>query len=230
MGYLFLLKMNKDITISLSYFNDEEYISTHLEYWKEYKDLVKFQIIDDCSSTPLIESIDIEILKELNIKVYRVLDSLNWNIPGVRNLGTTVCDTNWILLCDMDQYFYKQDIEQMYKHIVNVDKIFFSFSRVNKTQTAGTMLIKKKDYWLAGGCDEDFTGNYGWNDPYLRNRFNLVGVKEKVLNDIVCKEQFADSKLSRKGNFINKRKFEKKIKSDEVNLNNILRFKWKNDF
>ena len=39
----------KNITISLSYYNDFEYLETHLINWKNYNEKIKFQIIDDGS-------------------------------------------------------------------------------------------------------------------------------------------------------------------------------------
>lgn len=222
--------MNKKITLSLSYYNDIEYLDKHFSEWVNYKDLINFQIIDDCSEVPLINLVDDVILKELGIKIYRVLDDIKWNIPGVRNLGAAVCNTDWILICDMDQYFFRKDIETMYKFTdLGSKNEFYSFARKDKTQTAGTMLISLDNYWKVGGYDEDLIGNYGWNDPLFRKKLEHSKINEKIISDIICKEQFADCKLDRKGNNKNKKKFKKKVKNLNLISSNILRFNWKRE-
>lgn len=222
--------MNKKITLSLSYFNDINYLHKHLNEWVKYKDLINFQIIDDCSEIPLVNLIDKNTLTALDIKIFRILDDLKWNIPGVRNLGSAVCDTEWILICDMDQYFFRDDIEIMYKFINKENNnYFYSFARNGKTQTAGTMLISLENYWKVGGYEEDFTGNYGWNDPFFRFKLNSFNIPEKIISEIICKEQFADCTLDRSGNKKNKKKYDKKVSNKLLNTTNILRFNWKRE-
>ena len=53
------------------------------------------------------------------------------------------------------------------------------------------MLVRKVDYWLAGGCDEDFVGHYGQTDPHFRYRvdkhpaLNLVETHKLMKKDHV---------------------------------------------
>ena len=219
----------KKITLSLSYFNDFKYLHQHLENWKDYSNLVKFQIIDDCSSEKLIDKIDKTLVNSLDISIYRVRDDIKWNIPGVRNLGATVCSTEWILFCDMDQYFLKSDILKLDQRISNpnFDKNkFYSFSRIGLEKTAGTMLISKDSFWKSGGYDEDMIGNYGYNDPLLRKQLESVNIKEETFEDIFCQQFAADCVLDRSGLNKNKKKMHKKIKRLPKKSINILNFNW----
>ena len=46
----------------------------------------------------------------------------------------------------------------------------------------GVMMIRKESYWLAGGCDEDFVGQYGQTDPHFRWRASNTGYPTKLLH------------------------------------------------
>ncbi|MDC3392650.1 glycosyltransferase family 2 protein [Acidimicrobiia bacterium] len=219
----------KKITLSLSYFNDFKHLNKHFENWKDYSSLVKFQIIDDCSSERLVDKIDKSIVNSLDISIYRVIHDIKWNIPGVRNLGAAVCATEWILFCDMDQYFLKKDFLKLNKKIntPNFDKNkFYSFSRFGLEKTAGTMLISKDSFWKSGGYDEDMVGNYGYNDPLLRKQLESVNIEEETFKDIFCQQFEADCTLDRDGLNKNKRKMYKKIKRLPKKNLNILNFDW----
>ena len=99
--------MNKTITISLSYYNqDKKTLVRHIESWKEFpveiREKFSFFIIDDCSKIPahdLLKDIDV---KGLDLHMYRVKEDLYCNIAGVRNLGAKECKTPYMMIIDMD--------------------------------------------------------------------------------------------------------------------------------
>jgi Glycosyl transferase family 2 len=181
----------------------------HLNLWRQYP-YVKNQIIDDGSKTPPIA----------DVPVYRILTDIPWNIPGARNLGAAVCLTEWILFCDTDQTFTKKSIDQILATKLEKGK-FYSFHRHNRPRTAGTMLVNREDYWRVGGCEEDFAGKYGYNDPYLRHLFHRAGVHEVTL-PILCDQHFADCQLVRKPD--NEDLYYHKMKHGRSH--GVLRFPW----
>ena len=88
------------------------------------------------------------------------------------------------------------------------------------------MLLSTKDWWAAGGYDEDMAGNYGHNDPLFRRQLKKSGLKE-VTPEIYCEEISADCKLNRKSK--NKSKYHQKIKELPRQNWNCLRFNWKHE-
>ncbi|VEU34093.1 unnamed protein product [Pseudo-nitzschia multistriata] len=57
--------------------------------------------------------------------------------------------------------------------------VYANFQRIgrkgklkNKYPHPAVMLTTTDSYWAAGGCDEDFVGNYGWTDPHFFYRAN----------------------------------------------------------
>ena len=219
----------KKITLSLSYYNDYQHLNKHFEQWIKYKDLVKFQIIDDGSEEDLAFKLQNTNLSMIDLSIYRINKDIKWNIPGVRNLGATICETEWILFCDMDQFFLPVDMNKIDKFIRNdnVDSNkFYSFSRIDRGKTMGTMLLTKRNFWKCGGYDEDLIGNYGYNDPLLRKQLESVGISEHTFDDIFCQQFNADCKLERNGIKKNKKKMERKIKKLPRKNLNILNFQW----
>jgi hypothetical protein len=228
--------MSKKMTISLLYYNDQDHIGRHLEAWKQYDDLVKFQVIDDGSKIPAKSFLKDTVFPDLDSSLYRIQDDIPWNIPGARNLSATVCDTEYILICDMDQVFDREAVLKMQSLIaVEGKKWYFSFKRFSKDdtlkrkckrKTCGTMLLSIKSWWAASGYDEDMAWSYGHNDPLFRKQLTKIGMKE-VTPEIYCEEFSADCKLNRKSD--NRTKYHQKIKNLPRADWNCLRFNWKHE-
>lgn len=216
------------ITISLGYYNDKDHLQNQIDEFKKYPSDVKVQIIDDGSKvSPIIDLLD-KIPNE--IEIFRIEEDILWNIPGSRNLSATVATTPWILILDMDQIITVSNLEKILELPLKNYKEFYTFNRKlgDKTKfTAGTMLVSRKLWWECGGYDEDFVGNYGYNDPFFKFKMKQIGAEEKQLKDIWCKQIQADCILSRNTMDINKKLYEEKIKSNLKTSNKILRFSWK---
>lgn len=228
---------SKDITISLLYYNDEKNINNHLEKWETYSDLVKFQIIDDGSKEPAKNILKNSCFKELeDARLFRIEEDIPWNIPGARNLSATVCNTPFMLICDMDQVFDRSAILRMLAlATLEKEKYFYSFKRFSedialkrkcKRKTCGTMLVSIESWWRAGGYDEDMSGEYGHNDPLFRRQLKSIGMKE-LTPQIYCQEIQADCQLNRKSD--NKTKYHKKTKQLPRKKWDCLRFSWSHE-
>ncbi|WP_045213325.1 FkbM family methyltransferase [Desulfonatronovibrio magnus] len=217
----------KKITISLSYYNDAEHIEKHINKWSEYADLVKFQILDDGSNVPAEDILKNFDLSRLDMRLFRVEEDIPWNIPGIRNLGATVCSTPWMLICDMDQTFERSEIEKMCSLPDKGSGYYYSFARQDNISTRGTMLVSIEDYWKVGGYDEDMVGNYGYNDPLFRYQLNHSGIREITCKDILCTQHTADCDLDRSTKEVNAQKMAQKITELPRQNWDVLRFKWK---
>ena len=180
----------KKITINLSYYNQSETLKTHVLEWKSWNTEIRnqfhFCIVDDCSkikATDILSNID---LSSLSISIYRVKEDLVCNIAGVRNLSAQQCNTEWMMILDMDT-LVSQDLAESMIHLVDTTKkdvVCFKFNRDlpggKEKPHPAVCLIKKKDYWKIGGCEEDLVGNYGYTDPLFWHRGRrIVDVKLK---------------------------------------------------
>lgn len=227
----------KQITILLSYYNQTSALQKHIQVWQSYpkniKDMIQFQIIDDCSHQPAKQVLDKLDLTSLNIELYRVLDNLYCNIAGVRNLGAREAKTEWILILDMDTIVTPTMASQLLQIIHNKHKIAFKFNRKvinnpkhpknNQIHPAVT-LIKKEDYWNIGGCEEDLVGHYGQTDPSFwykaRNKITVMQCNNIYLNYLV--EGEADINRDTKHNI---KLVQKKMKTNSWSKDYV-RFRW----
>lgn len=165
----------KRITINLSYYNQNKVLKDHIYLWKSYSSETKkqfsFCVVDDCSKTPADEVLSGIDLSDLDINIYRVTEDLYCNIAGVRNLAATVCETDWMVILDMDTMISEELAAQML-NLTNAESgNCFKFNRridnhIKNNQThPAVCLLRKDDYWNVGGCEEDLVGHYGFTDP-----------------------------------------------------------------
>ena len=169
----------KRVTFLLSYYNQADVLRRHVLQWKAYpralKDQIVFCIIDDGSRAAAKNTIDSLDVTDLDLRLYRVLVDLYCNIAGVRNLGCREADTPWVLILDMDtlvpekaaQDILAQARKGKRRHAYRFNRAVLdnpSHKLHGKTHPA-VCLIRKKDYWHVGGCEEDLVGHYGYTDP-----------------------------------------------------------------
>lgn len=184
------------ITVSLSFYEDGYFLKNQLCEFLRYPNNIDIQIIDDCSLKDPIEN----YLKMIPSKysIYKIHDDIKWNIPGVRNLACMVASNPWIIHLDMDQIMPTETIKKLNSLKLNKNN-FYVFNRklknYNKYST-GTILMHRNTFWKCGGYDEDFSGIYGHNDPFLKEKLKLIGVKEKKLNDYWLKDFSEDASCS----------------------------------
>jgi len=228
----------KRLTVNLSFYNQSETLIKHIHKWKAFPDNVKekvsFFIIDDCSKTPAEEVVKDMDVSGLDISIYRVEEDLYCNIAGARNLGAKECRTEWMLILDMDTLVSSETVVQMLNKAEDSGQgLAYRFNR--RVEDAGhekhhvvhpaVCLIRKEDYWRAGGCDEDFVGNYGFTDPSFWHRSkDLIRVEEcrDIYLDYLPEGQ-ADINRDRKKNG---KLFRSKKKSGAWSTDYI-RFRWK---
>lgn len=149
-------------TVVYTYFGQRERIPQIIEQ------NLKTIIVDDCSPEPL-GPID-------GIKVVRIIDDIRWNQPGARNLGFHLCD-GWVICADIDHLVTKENIKQLEKVELNKGSIYY-LGRED-TDSVNIYVIHKDDFEYVGGYDEDFSGNYGYDDIHFLKKCNsLLHVRE----------------------------------------------------
>jgi hypothetical protein len=171
------------ITVLYTYFGQRERIQGIINQG------LKTVIIDDCSKEPL-GPVD-------GISVARITDDIKWNQPGARNLGFHICE-GWILCADIDHLVTKENMEQLVN--TNLRKGCIYYLGREDTNSVNIYLIHKDDFEKIGGYDEDFCGNYGYDDIHFYNKcikllevHELRHIKAKVYAEESSSEGVRDS-------------------------------------
>lgn len=163
--------MHKSLSFIIPvYMNNGEQLAHMLYHYNsfpvELKESINIVLIDDCSPV----SIEIPDDINLNIQIYSILDDIPWNIPGARNLGVLVAETENIILLDVDHHLSIDATDAMLKANLR-EKEIWKFKRFKKGENINphpvTYFMKKRLYLKLSGCDEDMSGNYG-SDSHLR--------------------------------------------------------------
>jgi len=229
----------RELTFVLSYYNQQEVLRRHIEFWKTYpkeiKDKLSFFIVDDCSKKSANEVLKNEIdMEDLDIHLFRVKEDLFCNIAGVRNLGFQEMHTEWGLLLDMDT-LVDNDMAQTLFFLMKLEKphTAYKFNRKvpgnpqhekNGQFHPAITLIRKTDFWYIGGCEEDLVGHYGFTDPIFWyravNKVNVAFCRGVYLTY----ESEGECEINRDISH-NKKLFEKKIKDNSWSTD-FIRFNW----
>ena len=241
------------ISYVLTYFNNPDMMKVHLATWHTYpielRRKIQFIVVDDCSKVPLyIENAN------LDLKVLRIKDDITWNLPGARNLGAHVCDTDWFLMADTDMLLTAENAERLLelsredpKQIWNI-KHNDAWLKEKTGHSANMMFLTKELFWKCWGYDEDFSGSYGGQEGHLRSKlFREGGVRNldhnvvlinfgedntpRIVADAICSTPYmkTDEGLTRARNISNNLYFnnaEVGPMRRKLWNKNVLRFKW----
>ncbi|ANW96824.1 hypothetical protein AXE80_11270 [Wenyingzhuangia fucanilytica] len=158
-------------------FDLENKIDLYSEYDKQVLNKIHFIFIDDCSPIPL------EIKnKNINYTLVRITDDIMWNQGGARNLGVTLASSPKLILTDLDITFS----ENILKDLINkrIPNELYTFKRVFKGDKIkphpNTFFCSKHTYYKSLGVDEEFCGNYGYEDIYFTELQKFLKTKTKV--------------------------------------------------
>ena len=168
----------KQITINLSFYNQDKVLVKQINEWKSWskdvRDQFSFCIVDDCSKVSAKEVLKDVDLSDLNLSIYRVKrKDLYCNIAGVRNLSARECKTEWMVILDMDTFVSEELAKGMLSLLTPSKGRAFKFNRrvsdpshpKNGQPHPSVCLLRVEDYWNVGGCEEDLVGSYGMTDP-----------------------------------------------------------------
>tara|TARA_Y100000739_G_C20608624_1_gene467159 strand:+ start:1215 stop:1913 length:699 start_codon:yes stop_codon:yes gene_type:complete len=227
----------KKITVNLSFFNQDKILRRHVNGWITWpKDILKyysFCIVDDCSinnANKVLEDMD---LSNIDLSIYRVKEDLFCNIAGVRNLSAYRCKTEWMFMLDMDTLITPNLAKSSIGLSETKSNICYKFNRKvpfnifhkkNGKEHPAVCLIRKKDYWRVGGCEEDLVGNYGQTDPifWYRSKDKLeIEYQKNMFLEYIPQ---GSSKIKRDKSY-NKELFNQK-KINNSWSNDFVRFNW----
>jgi hypothetical protein len=195
------------MTVLYTYFGQKERIPQIVEQG------INTMIVDDCSKEPLgpIEG----------IQVLRITDDIKWNQPGARNLGFQELN-GWVVCLDIDHLLTKDIYDKLISLQKEVGTVYY-LGREDIKKSYNVYLMHKNDFEKIGGYDEDFCGNYGYDDIHFYQkcvRFLNVVVISDLKVKVYAKESSSD--LERDSN-INSKLYSKKENLEETKR---IRFKW----
>ena len=173
-------------------YNAQAGIDHHLRLWQQYHPALlaqlEFIVVDDCSDPPL--TVDRGPLK---LRLLRVADDIDWNMPGCRNLGAMQARSDWLLFFDIDNVTSEANIARMVEATPRLDRQrLHVFARQHDGAKVephiNTFMISRWGYFRAGGYDEDFAGHYGFEDVLFRSLWRKHVGHEVLLPDIVFEQ------------------------------------------
>ncbi len=155
----------------------EKLLNIYKEYDRSVLNRIHFIFVDDCSPIP----VEIKI-KEINFTLAKVLDDIKWNQGGARNLGVHLSKTSKLILTDLDHIFS----EKIFKDLLlkKVPSEIYRFRRKDKNGEKvrihlNTFFCSKATFFKSLGVDEEFCGNYGYEDVYFEKIQKFFGTRFK---------------------------------------------------
>jgi hypothetical protein len=191
-----------DLTLITHVYNAQAPIDRQLALWRQFSPellaRLQFLVIDDHSDTPL--TVD---KGSLDLRLVRVGDDIDWNMPGCRNLAATLAETPWMLFFDVDNVASEASLQKIVGALPRLDRNRLHVFRrtengVDVEPHINSFLITRQGFFKAGGYDEDFSGHYGFEDVLFRMMWRKHVGTEVLLTDIAFEQiAFRTSGLDR---------------------------------
>jgi predicted glycosyltransferase involved in capsule biosynthesis len=173
----------------------------------------------------------------LNLKHYRIESPINWNQAGSRNLGVMMSTNPWLLLFDVDQFLIENAFSGLLNSLHNLETSTIYYFKVDNfidsnlnqplTVHPNSFLAQSQRFKEWAMYDEDFAGNYGYEDLYLPYVWEKSGGNRKLVGDTVLfnDKGFKTTNLNRSLD-INKALAQRKILEGCRRPTHLLRFNW----
>ena len=180
----------KPLTLITHHYNGHDRVITLLDHIASFAEEIRSKlsiiVVDDYSDeSQALPQYDLDITQ------YRVLTDIPWNQCGARNLGVFMSETPWALLFDVDQHPRERGIKYILHHYEQLQPDTMYSFRVSNYLDANdhqalevhpnTLLVPVTNFKEFGMYDEDFAGNYGYEDLYLPVMWEMRGGKRIVL-------------------------------------------------
>jgi len=254
--------MNK-IDIITAYYNQNVYLTEYLTYLDKFilpkfGNKVNIILIDDGSKEYPARDF-LPKLTHTNLDLYEIEEDIPWNLSGGRNLGVHVARSNNVCYIDIDSLLTVNHINELLDINIKDKEIyqfpcydykFFNFitNKFVYRNLPSPFFMKKQDF-LQHPMDEDFCGNWGYENTHWlkvlsKNKFIkktlknslMVATKTNIDNDTLSLTKFDQKEKKWKkraggtnlfrDRAINLKLYNEKLKDLKV-PENILRFNYK---
>lgn len=180
------------LTLITHVYNAQAAVDHQVGLWKRFAPQLlqhlRFLVIDDHSDEPL--RID---PGPLDLRLLRIDDDIDWNMPACRNLAAIQASTDWLLYFDIDNVASQADVARLVLALPRLDPTRLTVFRrvqngVDVDPHINSFLIRREGFWRAGGYDEDFCGHYGFEDVLFRMMWRQHVGGEVLLTDIAFEQ------------------------------------------
>lgn len=194
----------REITLIMAYYENPTMLATQLEsirrMSKEVRCGIRLIVVDDGSPDNPAEEL---VISGVPVEIYRIDVDVRWNQDAARNIGAHHCQTEWMLLTDMD-HMVPETTWQYVQTAKLSDLGIYKFSRVTAPMMdaykphPNSYLMTKRMWARTGGYDERFAGLYG-TDGDFRDRVVQVAPVSSLPYPIVRvpREFIADASTTR---------------------------------
>ena len=167
------------ITLIYTYYEDSTMLSIQLEAWRSYPCGYRIIVVDDGSPTrPAHRCLG---KPRLPVEVYRVGVDIPWNSHGARNLGAQQCQSEWMLMADMDMVLTEVNARRLSRLHLDPGELYKfrtrTFGRRLRRPHKNTFLCTRKAFLESGGYDEDYSGTYGGDGDLVRRLRRTCSLK-----------------------------------------------------
>lgn len=150
---------------------------------------IQFVIVDDFSPIPVAIPANVQV----NYQLFRVETDIRWNQAGARNLGVVYALSPKIILTDCDHIFPESLLRKILKSKIP-RKTVFRFRREDaggdRIKSAFNIFYTSKAVFFSTlGYDEEFCGNYGYEDQLFRefqlrigNKISRFSLRERIIS------------------------------------------------
>jgi hypothetical protein len=225
----------KPLTISVNYYGQAECLAATIDRWQslpaEVLNQIRFIVVDDGSRVeagPVVAP----LLKgaELDFVLYRILVDIPFNFAGTINLAAAMADTPWILHHDLD---HRADAELLRSVLAlaipdNRNRMFlFRLKRERETiDHPSSHLLTLDWFWRIGGSDEDFSGEYGYDDVYFIHKARQAIGLDVIQSQLAFSADRRGESAINRDSQRNERLLRHKLAAPPARGVNVLRFPW----
>jgi len=162
-------------TMVTPYYEDAAQLIRHLSQGC-LEQLDEIIIVDDCSpSEPAMDIVS--DFKHLPISVYGVTEDLGFNGHGCRNLGVSQAETEWVFLSDVDQVISPTAMNQMLTKMRSAPMNTFVGATAGGLPAYNTYAIRREDYMMSGGYDEEFVNIHGGSRCFVDRLHTFLSIE-----------------------------------------------------
>lgn len=181
-----------DVTLILPYYENpgmlREQLASVRDLPSSYRGRINVIVVDDGSPThPALA----EEIGGSGLQIYRIDVDVRWNQDAARNIGVNHCETEWMLLTDIDHLVPQATWTGVLNGKWDRDKAY-KFGRVSAPAMTGykphpnSWFMTRKTYAKNGGYDERFAGFYG-TDGDFRDRMEDNGIEVVMMKHVLVR-------------------------------------------
>ena len=227
----------KKLSLITHYYNSHVKAQDLIDYLAlanpETLENLELVIVDDCSDQE--RELVSPNFRFINL---RIIDDIPWNQSGSRNLGAMTSKGQWQLFFDIDQKISYEGLDYVVNHCDSLNEEVMHYFLVNDfidsntneqlTVHPNTFLVNASKFRLNGMYDEDFAGNYGYEDLYLPYLWERNGGTRAIIgNEFYFTDQHFKTTSLNRDLEPNKVKSTQKLLDGIKRPKNLLRFEWK---